>query len=492
MKKMTLFFAMIIAAVGTANAGKLYATFGTPGSNATYVASTGAYSSSQSYSNLMNIFTFSNGELANYTQLVLAFSNLTSNVRVNFAWGNGANDNISFNGTEGGTYFGNVGTKTITMSSLATQLAKSSKTLADITAIRFGGTSNTSACTIYWQDVYLEYTNDAVLTATYSSASAGGASYDKGTSTYSWTNASSNNLINFYTGSAGDFSKYSNGVIQFTLGTMTNGGTYRIGYHNGSTFTTFQSGGFGSAGTKTIALNSTSSNASAATSIKFGSNSNSNSSGSVIIRPDQMYLVRSEAYTREFTAGQKSTVWLPFALTAEEVSSAGTFYELTSASGGTLTFTSVTTTEAYKPYLFVPSGSGTVTPFSSMTSKTIVAPTAVCKYTVGDYTFVGAMSDLTLASGVYGWNSTNGTFSKTTSTSVTIAPFRAYITYNGSSASANARALTAIFNDGEATAIKTLPAARQENETIYNLAGQRVGTGHKGLVIRNGKKIVIK
>ena len=44
-------------------------------------------------------------------------------------------------------------------------------------------------------------------------------------------------------------------------------------------------------------------------------------------------------YDREYTAGRKSTVCLPFALTTSEVSAAGTFYELTDYDGTTLTFT---------------------------------------------------------------------------------------------------------------------------------------------------------
>lgn len=48
------------------------------------------------------------------------------------------------------------------------------------------------------------------------------------------------------------------------------------------------------------------------------------------------------------------------------------------------------------------------------------------------------------------------------------------------------------IGDGTATGI-ALPTARHgETETLYNLAGQRVDKDYRGLVIKNGKKIIIK
>lgn len=49
------------------------------------------------------------------------------------------------------------------------------------------------------------------------------------------------------------------------------------------------------------------------------------------------------------------------------------------------------------------------------------------------------------------------------------------------------------FLDDEATGIETLsPAHSQEKETMYNIAGQRVGRNYKGIVIENGKKVLVK
>ena len=44
----------------------------------------------------------------------------------------------------------------------------------------------------------------------------------------------------------------------------------------------------------------------------------------------------------------------------------------------------------------------------------------------------------------------------------------------------------------DATGISTVKAAKNGNNLIYNLAGQRVDNNYKGLVIKNGKKLVQK
>ena len=54
----------------------------------------------------------------------------------------------------------------------------------------------------------------------------------------------------------------------------------------------------------------------------------------------------------------------------------------------------------------------------------------------------------------------------------------------------------AVFIDDEATDIKELDGLRNSNdlndfgEATYNLAGQRVGDGYKGIVVTKGRKII--
>jgi hypothetical protein len=42
------------------------------------------------------------------------------------------------------------------------------------------------------------------------------------------------------------------------------------------------------------------------------------------------------------------------------------------------------------------------------------------------------------------------------------------------------------------TGIKAVKVAEPENAPLYNLKGQRVNSDYKGLVIKNGKKYVVK
>lgn len=140
---------------GSTDENTLTATFGTPGGNASYNETT--YTWTGSTGNLMQMFSFSNGELANYTTLTFKLADLSGNVRVNFQYGTGSSDNLNISSDNNGSnaIFGSNGDKTITMEYVATALTTVSKTLADVTAIRFGGASNSGSCTIKASEVVL-------------------------------------------------------------------------------------------------------------------------------------------------------------------------------------------------------------------------------------------------------------------------------------------------------------------------------------------------
>ncbi|MBP3757003.1 MAG: hypothetical protein J6I61_06955 [Prevotella sp.] len=193
----------------------------------------------------------------------------------------------------------------------------------------------------------------------------------------------------------------------------------------------------------------------------------------------------SVPYNRTFNINQKSTVCLPFALTADEVTAAGKFYELSSADGTTLHFTQVSTTEAYKPYVFEAT---TANPFASLSNKAIVASAgATTSDEVGGYTFQGTLVHQNVPNGAYGYNASTGAFSKATSDDVTIDAFRAYIITSTSSA----RSLDLDFGDGT-TSIEKVKKTENNYDSIYNLSGQSVSPNYKGIVIKNGKKMIQK
>ena len=57
---------------------------------------------------------------------------------------------------------------------------------------------------------------------------------------------------------------------------------------------------------------------------------------------------------------------------------------------------------------------------------------------------------------------------------------------------ASARELTFLFEDDQTTGISLTPALSEGEGAVYNLQGQRVNANHKGLVIKNGKKVFVK
>lgn len=485
MRKIIFLFAMLLA-VGTANADRKYATFVAPtGSGGSYDTETCTYTWTKNSDNLMTVFTFTNGELATYKTLkVVRIGGTYANPwRANVLFSDGKNKSFSwynYNDKSIDLSEGKWGDYDLTVDGVT-------HTLADVTAIRIGGASdpdggNSNSVVIDWTCVYLENDNDAVVTAGFGKP-ANSATYTN--TVYNATAGYSNLMEVFTSASDGTLSKY--GKLQFEIQGVT--GNFRIGYGSGSSFTMFGNA-YGGGGTKHIDLTTYSTDLASAEYIKFGSNDGSATNpSSVTIRPTNMFLVRNEAYDRSFTANQKSTVWLPFALTEEEVAAIdGKFYELTTATSSALTFSEVKgATVAYKPYIFVANTTGT--PFSGMKNKNVVAP-KTCSYTVGAVTFVGAMKDTTVPNGAYGYNTDGGVFSKTTSDAVTIKPFRGYITIDGGNAPA---LLNIVFSGSETTGIETVKNANAVNDgAMYNLQGQRVGEGHKGLFIKNGQKYIVK
>lgn len=70
-----------------------------------------------------------------------------------------------------------------------------------------------------------------------------------------------------------------------------------------------------------------------------------------------------------------------------------------------------------------------------------------------------------------------------------IHPFRAYVKLPD----AEARSLSIVFDDGETTGITDVKGKKEDvRSDIFNLSGQRVGKNYKGVVIKNGRKMIQK
>ena len=68
---------------------------------------------------------------------------------------------------------------------------------------------------------------------------------------------------------------------------------------------------------------------------------------------------------------------------------------------------------------------------------------------------------------------------------------KAYLTLDDNEGE-NAKAFTFQFDDGEATAIEQPTISGKQSSDTYNLNGVRVDENYKGIVIKNGKKVLQK
>lgn len=83
-----------------------------------------------------------------------------------------------------------------------------------------------------------------------------------------------------------------------------------------------------------------------------------------------------------------------------------------------------------------------------------------------------------------------GFYKVTADNTIGIGAYRAYLTPGQN---AEAPMISIVFNDDMTTGIGNITSAPSKDEGVaYNLAGQRVANGYKGLVIKNGKKYIIK
>lgn len=190
-------------------------------------------------------------------------------------------------------------------------------------------------------------------------------------------------------------------------------------------------------------------------------------------------------YDRTFTTGTKATVCLPFDLNEAQVTeTGGKFYEFIGATASTLQFQEVSSTKAYTPYIFV--AGSTTNPFASLTNIPVKASAgATTTVEHNGFIFTGTLAKTDVESGSYG---IHGDAFVQAGTGVTIKAFRAYFTGGFSSAHE-----MSIDWGGDVTGIKNItPALKQAEGARYNLQGQRVSEGHKGLVIKNGRKYVVK
>lgn len=194
--------------------------------------------------------------------------------------------------------------------------------------------------------------------------------------------------------------------------------------------------------------------------------------------------------TRTLAAGMWNTMVLPFDLTAEEVATVWgddvKVAKFSNEDAETINFaTGDNTIKANVPVLIKPA---TVSEDNTYTFDGVTLQEGEAKAEGTNYSFVGSYSPYNLVNDDYmlykdkWWKTEDGDSYK-------IKAFRAYIKAND--ATQAAKSLNLVI-DGQTTGLKLNTVTGDVDGETYNLAGQRVADSFKGIVVKNGKKVINK
>ena len=208
-------------------------------------------------------------------------------------------------------------------------------------------------------------------------------------------------------------------------------------------------------------------------------------------RAPRNFTATKATLNRTFVAGQTSTVFLPFALSAAQADALGTFHTFKEIVDGDAVFNdaSTTGTEANTPYIFKPTA--TKVDVDNVSVVGLNASDATVGNMIGTYEKITWDAE---QSNIYGFAATaEGTVSAGQFVRVNagawLPPFRAYLQVDVAPSRLN------VVIEGEETqGISSLTSSpsRGGDGGIYTLSGQRVSQPNKGLYIQNGKKIIVK
>ncbi len=192
--------------------------------------------------------------------------------------------------------------------------------------------------------------------------------------------------------------------------------------------------------------------------------------------------------TRKLQTGGWNTFAVPFDAT---IPTGWTVKELTDASmnGNTLTlsFGNATAIEAGKPYLVKVDAAAVNPTFADVTIKTDISGVS---YEAVDFNPTFGTTTLTADKSEILFIGAGNKLYHPSADNQQMKGFRAYFQLKGDAL--NAQSFAIDFGEGEATAIETVNSAQctVHSSEAYNLGGQRVGEGYKGIVIVNGKKVI--
>lgn len=209
------------------------------------------------------------------------------------------------------------------------------------------------------------------------------------------------------------------------------------------------------------------------------------------------YIGRNTSSTGPYSNTSTFPVFV-FYKKVEPITPAKTYTTLTSANA--LDFTNVTNLKAYiatevegdkvnmTQVNKVPSGTGLVLKATTTGSAINVPVYSGTTDDVSGNQMVGSATSTTAVAANAGYILSDGVFQP--AKAGTLAAGKAYLAI---AIAAPAHPLEMNFEEGDVTSISEIEKMRDgENETFFNLAGQRVAQPTKGLYIVNGKKVVLK
>lgn len=208
-----------------------------------------------------------------------------------------------------------------------------------------------------------------------------------------------------------------------------------------------------------------------------------------VIKLKDVYLVKATGETsylvRENTTADKyGTICLPFAASAP---SNAKVYSVVGYDDSNVYLKEATSLEAGKAYVFQSSDANDITFTKNSSDENLTAPTSATSGLIGTFT---ASTSVPANSYIL----KNGTWLKVAENgNNTVNAYRAYLTLGDDlkvASSTTAKAMR--INSGQTTAINSVNAATNAAAPAFNLAGQRVGNGYKGVVVKNGKKYIVK
>ena len=192
---------------------------------------------------------------------------------------------------------------------------------------------------------------------------------------------------------------------------------------------------------------------------------------------------------RKFVANKWNTLVLPFAVSDADVKTTfgadAKIVEYRNADDANINFTTSTKgIEANVPVLIMPAA---VNAENTYTFNGVSIVEADPKADGTNYSFVGSYKPYNLLNDDYMLYADKWWKTETGDT-YTIKAFRAYIKANTPAA---AKQLNLVI-DGQTTGLKLNTVNGNIEGETYNIAGQRVANSYKGLIIKNGKKIIKK